>query len=103
MLPSLSYLSIEKGTPGSAQLAELIIVHLSPSSVYFSLSVVSDSLQPHGLYRPWNSPGQNTGVGLVQSSSVAQSCPTLCDHMDCSMPDLPVHHQLLEPTQTYFH
>ena len=28
-----------------------------------SHSVVSDSLQPHGLYSPWNSPGQNTGVG----------------------------------------
>ena len=28
-----------------------------------SCSVVSDSLQPHGLYSPWNSPGQNTGVG----------------------------------------
>ena len=28
-----------------------------------SCSVVSDSLQPHGLYRPWNSPGQNTRVG----------------------------------------
>ena len=26
-------------------------------------------------------------------SSVTQSCPTLCDHMDCSMPGLPVHHQ----------
>ena len=28
-----------------------------------SFSVMSDSLQPHGLYSPWNSPGQNTGVG----------------------------------------
>ena len=28
-----------------------------------SHSVVSDSLQPHGPYSPWNSPGQNTGVG----------------------------------------
>jgi len=28
-------------------------------------SVVSDSLQPHGLYSPWNSPGQNTGVGSL--------------------------------------
>ena len=28
-----------------------------------SHSVVSNSLQPHGLYSPWNSPGQNTGVG----------------------------------------
>ena len=30
-----------------------------------SHSVVSDSLQPHGLYGPWNSPGQNTGVGSL--------------------------------------
>ena len=28
-----------------------------------SRSVVSDSLRPHGLYSPWNSPGQDTGVG----------------------------------------
>ena len=28
-----------------------------------SRSVMSDSLQPHGLYSPWNSPGQNAGVG----------------------------------------
>ena len=34
-------------------------------------------------------------------SSVAQSCPTLCDLMDCSMPGLPVHHQLPEFTQTH--
>ena len=27
--------------------------------------VVSDSLRPHGLYSPWNSPGQNTGVGSL--------------------------------------
>ena len=38
-----------------------------------------------------------------QFSSVAQSCPTLCDPMDCSMPGFPVHHQLLEPTQTHGH
>ena len=30
-----------------------------------SHSVVSDSLRPHGLYSPWNSPGQNTGVGIL--------------------------------------
>ena len=36
-------------------------------------------------------------------SSVAQSCPTLCDPMDCSMPGLPVHCQLPEPTQTHIH
>ena len=34
---------------------------------------------------------------------VAQSCPTFCDPMNCSMPGLPVHHQLLEFTQTHVH
>ena len=37
----------------------------------------------------------------VQFSSVAQSCPTLCDPMNCSTPGLPVHHQLPEFTQTH--
>ena len=36
-------------------------------------------------------------------SSVAQSCPTLCNPMDCSTPGFPVHHQLLELTQTHVH
>ena len=35
--------------------------------------------------------------------SVAQSCPTLCNDMDCSTPGFPVHHQLLELTQTQVH
>ena len=39
----------------------------------------------------------------VQFSSVGQSCPTLCDPMDCSTPGLPVHHQLPEFTQTHVH
>ena len=62
--------------------------------------VVSDSgrpqrQQPIGLPCPWDSPGKNTGVGchfLLQcmkvksKSEVAQSCPTLRDPMDCSLP-----------------
>ena len=38
-----------------------------------------------------------------QFSSVAQSCPALCDPMDCSMPGFPVYHQLPEPAQTHVH
>ena len=38
-----------------------------------------------------------------QFSSVAQSCPTFCDPMNCSMPGLPAHHQPLELTQTHVH
>ena len=39
----------------------------------------------------------------VQFSSVTQSCLTLCDPMDCTIPGFPVHHQLLELTQTHVH
>ena len=39
----------------------------------------------------------------VQFTSVPQSCPILCDPMDCSMPGFPIHHQLLEFTQIHIH
>ena len=66
---------------------------------------MSDSVQPHRwqptrLRRPWDSPGKNTGVGchfLLQcmkvksESEVAQSCPTLRDPMDCSLPGSSIH------------
>ena len=75
------------------------------SSVQFSHSVVSDSVrpqrrQPTRLRHPWDSSSKNTGVGchfLLESmkvkseSEVAQSCPTLCDPMDCSLPGSSVH------------
>ena len=57
-------------------------------------------LQPTRLRRPWDSPGKNTGVGchcLLQcmkvksESEVAQSCPTLSDPMDCSLPGSSIH------------
>ena len=48
------------------------------------------------------------GFGFIQSlsvqfSSVTQSCPTLCDPMDCSTPGFTVHHQLSELVQTHLH
>ena len=50
-----------------------------------------------GCPHPWTTPlGQGQSV-----SSVAQSCPTFCDPMDCSTPGLPVHHQLPELAQTH--
>ena len=67
--------------------------------------VVSDSVRPHRrqptrLPDPWDSPGKNTGVGchfLLQcvkvksESDVAQSCQTLGDPMDCSLPGSSIH------------
>ena len=45
----------------------------------------------------------DSGLFVVQFSSVAQSCLTLCDPVNCSTPGLPVHHQLPEFTQTHVH
>ena len=42
-------------------------------------------------------------MSSAQFTSVAQSCPTLCDLMNRSTPGLPIHHQLPESTQTYAH
>ena len=66
---------------------------------------MSDSVRPQGqqstrLPRPWDSPGKNTGVGchfLLQcmkvksESEVSQSCLTLSDPMDCSLPGSSIH------------
>ena len=66
---------------------------------------MSDSVRPHRwqptrLPHPWDSPGKNSGVGchfLLQcvkvksESEVAQSCPTLSDPMDCSLPGSSIH------------
>ena len=49
-----------------------------------------------------NQPTQDTRE-FSQFSSVTQSCPTLCNPIDCSMPVLLVHHQLPEFTQTHVH
>ena len=46
---------------------------------------------------------KNKAISSVQLSSVTQSCPTLCNPINSSTPGLPVHHQLLEFTQTHVH
>ena len=46
---------------------------------------------------------KDDGVKLLHSVKFTQSCPTLCDPMNCSTPDLPVHHQHPESTQTHVH
>ena len=66
---------------------------------------MSNSVRPHRqqptrLLHPWDSPGKNTGMDchflqqcmkVKSESEVTQSCPTLCDPMDCSPPGSPIH------------
>ena len=54
---------ISQGFPEKFQWKVMFVYTCVYTSVQFSRSVVSDSLRPHGLYSPWNSPGQNTGKG----------------------------------------
>ena len=56
-----------------------------------------------GIFSDVNAQDLNPISCSVQFSSVTQSCPTLCDPMNCSTPGLPVHHQLPEFTQTHAH
>ena len=44
-----------------------------------------------------------SSLSAIQFSSVTQSCPALCDPMDCTMPSLPLYHQLPEFAQTCVH
>ena len=73
-----------------------------------SLSFVTLGSSSFNKVKPQNIPrlgfdGSYTSISSVQFSSVTQSCPTLCDPMNHSPPSLPVHHQLLEFTQTHVH
>ena len=109
--------------PGILQARTLEWVAISFSSAWkwkvkvktvVSNSVRPNRWQPTQLPYPWDSPGENTGVGchfLLQcmkvksESEVAQSCPTLSDRMDCSPPGSSVHGifqaRVLEWTNSY--
>ena len=68
---------------------------LGLGSGFYSRNIITISLS--------SSAGTKPHPGSVQFSSVSQSCPTLCDPKNCSMPGFPVHHQLPELTQTHVH
>ena len=70
----------------------------------YKLSKQGDKIQPWCTPFPiWKQSVVPYPVLTVASCSVSQSCPTLCDPMNCSTPGLPVHHQLPESTQTHVH
>ena len=82
-----------------------IILHISCCCCCSITSVASDSVRPHRLQPtrlpgPWDSPGKNTGVGcqfllqcmkVKRESELAESCLTLHDPMDCSLPGSSAH------------
>ena len=72
---------------------KFMVSHVSIRKTLILLDETTSSSSPHGKWqRSW------LIYSSVQFSSVTQSCPTLCNPMNCSMPGLPVHHQLPEFT-----
>ena len=85
-----------KSFPSFTSRWSLLLLHGSFSSLASSFS--HDPFQVNGYCsQPFLTDG------MCQFSSVARSCPTLCDPINHSTPGLPVHHQLLEFTQTHVH
>ena len=84
-LPSCLHVTAEARSP---------VMRLFQSSTYFDIFQYTNIFQSTSMFFMMVS---------VQFSSVAQSCPTLCDPTNRSMPGLPVHHQLPEFTQTHVH
>ena len=77
---------------------------MSKGPIFILVTAMTLSTVPNTRSSLINVSWQHEQISLVlQFSSVAQSCPTLCDPMNCSMPGLPVHYQLLESTQTHAH
>ena len=91
-----SFQSQRRAMPKNVQTtAQLHSTHMLARSVFPDVQV--------GFRKDRGSRDQIANIHSVQFSSVAQSCPTLCDPMNHSTPGLPVHHQLPEFTQTHVH
>ena len=85
---------------------DLLAVRGTLKSLLQHHSSKASILQPSAFFMvQFSHPYMTTGktIALTRFSSVAQSCPTLCDPMNRSMPGLPVHHHLPEFTQTRVH
>ena len=84
-------------------LAKLQICPVSPVRLVFTWETLFSELCVLGVKDKRLDKSHSTLSSQSQFSSVAKSCLTLCDPMDCSMPGIPVHHQLPEFTQTHVH
>ena len=80
------------------ELKSLLIKVKESENVGLKLNIQKTKIMASCHITSWQIDGET-----VQYSSVTQSCPTLCDPMNRITPNLPVHHQLPEFTQTHIH
>ena len=117
--PALAGGFLATGPPGKSRNFPLLFQNFSLWTTFIesfyslTITILSNGEKMALRGAPWSSihqlglQGMQEGLfhwfSSVQFSSVAQSCPTLCDPMNRSTPGLPVHHQLPEFTQTHVH
>ena len=108
-LMQYSNIWIKKSSKAKGTCSNIILVINASVGIFGSFHTGSEVLSPEMWVRDFRSEFSQTetsvriGLNSVQFNSVAQSCPTLCDPMNCSTPGLPVYHQLPESTQTHVH
>ena len=71
------------------------------TTIYWSFSLLNPWVVPRFWY--YEHSCHEHSAQVLWWTVVVQSCPTLCDHIDCSMPGFPVLHYLLEFAQTHVH
>ena len=89
-------------------MSEVFSISYTLIKLYYTEALSNQVLSWPGLN---SSPQEAKNAGVFHSSAttfqfssvITQLCPTICDPMDCRMPGFPVHHQLLEFTQTHVH
>ena len=79
-----------------------VLLKISSQNIHYKKTTLMNNEDIFRLFIPIEPLPYNTQC-LVQFSSVIQSCPTICNPMDCSMLGFSVHHQLLELVQTHVH
>ena len=110
------YTKINKGIPRGSVVKNLPAMPGTPVQSQSQEDPLEKGMATHSSILAWEipwteEPGRLQFMGskrikhnpVTQFSSVAQSCLTLCDPMDCSTPGFSVHHQLPELTQTHIH
>ena len=94
---------LQVGSGNNSKIEMRLVIWIISGYLEIQMCSVEENLNCSSLYKTRFVTSSLFALKHHQFSSVSQSCPTLCDSMNCSMPGLPVHHQLPEFTQTHVH
>ena len=94
---------LQVGSGNNSKIEMRLVIWIISGYLEIQMCSVEENLNCSSLYKTRFVTSSLFALKHHQFSSVSQSCPTLCDSMNCSTPGLPVHQQLPEFTQTHLH